>query len=261
GGGGGGRPGTTPLVLAPAPSPLPIPPAEFGSASDVQEIPIKEARVALKASRKRGGFCRPKEEGLTQIPSQGRQSHQGKRARRHLDGASCPKPKAQVDEGTVQCPCRGRWPRLSCHLDVQPSQTSFRRSPQPRPQTTDAWSVDLAERGGLINIYLRRVAPATGVGPVHSSVQGVDGRGSKGYGEALREDLPKRVIEKYKEPPGFEMCLVRMGRVSLEYEYQLALARLEARHPGVEIELDPFVTLPEDADEQPFDDSLPRPEE
>ncbi|RWW79715.1 hypothetical protein BHE74_00011983 [Ensete ventricosum] len=39
-----------------------------------------------------------------------------------------------------------------------------------------------------------------------------------------------------------------MGRVSLEYRYQLALARLQARHPGVEIELDPFVTLPEDAD-------------
>ncbi|RRT78490.1 hypothetical protein B296_00010805 [Ensete ventricosum] len=84
--------------------------------------------------------------------------------------------------------------------------------------------------------------------------------------EALREDLPKRAIEEYKESPGFEMGLVRMGRVSLEYGYQLALTRLQARHPGVEIELDPFVTLPEDvditmADEQPFDDSLPPPEE
>ncbi|RZS22188.1 hypothetical protein BHM03_00054945, partial [Ensete ventricosum] len=57
-----------------------------------------------------------------------------------------------------------------------------------------------------------------------------------------------------------------MGRVSLEYGHQLALARLQARHPGVEIELDPFVTLPKDADvpmadEQPFNDSLPPPEE
>ncbi|RZR77527.1 hypothetical protein BHM03_00002639 [Ensete ventricosum] len=80
------------------------------------------------------------------------------------------------------------------------------------------------------------------------------------------EDLPKRAIEKYKESPGFEMGLVRVGRVSLEYGYQLALARLQARHPGVEIELDPFVTLPGDAgipiaDEQPFDDSLPPPKE
>ncbi|RZS23152.1 hypothetical protein BHM03_00056020 [Ensete ventricosum] len=84
--------------------------------------------------------------------------------------------------------------------------------------------------------------------------------------EALREDLPKRAIEEYKESPGFEMGLVRMGRVSLEYEYQLALTRLQPRHPGVEIELDPFVTLPENADitmadEQPFDDSLSSPEE
>ncbi|RRT84285.1 hypothetical protein B296_00000155 [Ensete ventricosum] len=51
-----------------------------------------------------------------------------------------------------------------------------------------------------------------------------------------------------KESPRFEMGLVRMGRVSLEYGYQLALTRLQARHPGVEIELDPFVILPEDAD-------------
>ncbi|RWV85379.1 hypothetical protein GW17_00052829 [Ensete ventricosum] len=84
--------------------------------------------------------------------------------------------------------------------------------------------------------------------------------------EALREDLPKRVVEKYKESPGFKMSLVRMGRVSLEYGYQLALTRLQARHSGVEIELDPFVTLPEDVDvpmvdEQPFDDSQPPPEE
>ncbi|RRT32220.1 hypothetical protein B296_00047472 [Ensete ventricosum] len=64
----------------------------------------------------------------------------------------------------------------------------------------------------------------------------------------LREDLPKRAIEKYKESPRFEMGLVLVGRVSLEYGYQLALARLQARHPGIEIELDPFVTLPEDAD-------------
>ncbi|RZS18990.1 hypothetical protein BHM03_00051330 [Ensete ventricosum] len=44
--------------------------------------------------------------------------------------------------------------------------------------------------------------------------------------EALREDLSKRVIEEYKELPEFEMSLVQMGRVSLEYGYQLALTRL-----------------------------------
>ncbi|RZR77340.1 hypothetical protein BHM03_00002381 [Ensete ventricosum] len=66
--------------------------------------------------------------------------------------------------------------------------------------------------------------------------------------EALREDLLKREVKKYNESPGFEMGLVRMGRLSLKYGYQLALARLQAWHLGVEIELDPFATLPEDAD-------------
>ncbi|RRT79600.1 hypothetical protein B296_00005180 [Ensete ventricosum] len=84
--------------------------------------------------------------------------------------------------------------------------------------------------------------------------------------DALRVDLPRRAIKDYKQSPGFEMGLVQMGRVSLEYGYQLALARLRARHPGVEIELDAFASRPEDddvpmADEQPFDDSLPLPEE
>ncbi|RWW85526.1 hypothetical protein BHE74_00005780 [Ensete ventricosum] len=54
--------------------------------------------------------------------------------------------------------------------------------------------------------------------------------------DALRVDLPKRAIEDYKKSPGFEMGLIRMGRVSLEYSYQPMLARLRARHPGVEIE-------------------------
>ncbi|RZS16420.1 hypothetical protein BHM03_00048407 [Ensete ventricosum] len=84
--------------------------------------------------------------------------------------------------------------------------------------------------------------------------------------DALRTDLPRQAIEDYKKSAGFEMGLVRMGRVSLEYGYQLALAQLRARHPGVEIEEDRFALLPDDAsmpmaDEQPFDDSPPSPEE
>ncbi|RRT34087.1 hypothetical protein B296_00056203 [Ensete ventricosum] len=80
--------------------------------------------------------------------------------------------------------------------------------------------------------------------------------------DALRPDLSRQAIEDYNKSFEFEMGLVRMGRVSLEYGYQLALARLRARHPGVEIEEDPFALLPEDvdvpmADEQPFDDSPP----
>ncbi|RZS10142.1 hypothetical protein BHM03_00041313, partial [Ensete ventricosum] len=80
--------------------------------------------------------------------------------------------------------------------------------------------------------------------------------------DALRADLPRQAIEDYKKSLGFETGLVRMGRVSLEYEYQLALARLQARYLGLEIEVDSFTLLPEDAnvpmaDEQPFDDLPP----
>ncbi|RWW73206.1 hypothetical protein BHE74_00018940 [Ensete ventricosum] len=84
--------------------------------------------------------------------------------------------------------------------------------------------------------------------------------------DALRIDLPKQDIDDYKKSAGFEMGLVRMGRVSLEYGYQLALAWLRARHPNLKIEDDPFKLLPEDsnvpmADKQLFDDSLLPPKE
>ncbi|RWV82688.1 hypothetical protein GW17_00055790, partial [Ensete ventricosum] len=35
--------------------------------------------------------------------------------------------------------------------------------------------------------------------------------------DALRVDLPKQAIKEYKKSPGFEMGLVRIGRVFLEY--------------------------------------------
>ncbi|RWW52595.1 hypothetical protein BHE74_00040974 [Ensete ventricosum] len=84
--------------------------------------------------------------------------------------------------------------------------------------------------------------------------------------DALRVDLPRQAIEDYKKTPGFEMGLVQMGQVYFEYGYQLALVRLRAQHPELEIEQDPFALLPEDADipmadEQPFNDSPPPPEE
>ncbi|RRT57079.1 hypothetical protein B296_00027581 [Ensete ventricosum] len=154
------------------------------------------------------------------------------------------------------------------------------------PGSSTIASASTAQRGSFSHIYPRHVDPSAGHGSVHSIVRGVHGWGSESYGagaraqvlqmetelldlarskDALREDLPRRA-EDYKKSPGFEMGLVRMGRVSLEYRFQLALAQLQARHPGVEIKLNPFVSLPEDddilmTDEQPFDDSLPPPEE
>ncbi|RRT40164.1 hypothetical protein B296_00042978 [Ensete ventricosum] len=80
--------------------------------------------------------------------------------------------------------------------------------------------------------------------------------------DALRVDLPKQAIKEYKKSLGFEMGLVHMRQVSLEYGYQLTLAWLQARYPDIEIEEDPFTLLPENAnvsmvEEQPFDDSSP----
>ncbi|RZS10766.1 hypothetical protein BHM03_00042035 [Ensete ventricosum] len=63
--------------------------------------------------------------------------------------------------------------------------------------------------------------------------------------EALQVDLRKQAIEDYKKSPGFEIGLVQMGRVSLEYGYQLALAQFRARYPDLEVEEDPFKLLPE----------------
>ncbi|RRT64495.1 hypothetical protein B296_00006821 [Ensete ventricosum] len=63
--------------------------------------------------------------------------------------------------------------------------------------------------------------------------------------DALWIDLSKQAVEDYKKLLGFEIGLLQMGRVSLQYDYQLALARLRAWHPNLEIEEDPFNLLPE----------------
>ncbi|RWV82161.1 hypothetical protein GW17_00056366 [Ensete ventricosum] len=54
--------------------------------------------------------------------------------------------------------------------------------------------------------------------------------------DALRVDLSKQAVEDYKKSPGFEMGLVWMGQVSLEYGYQLALAQLRAQQLDFEID-------------------------
>ncbi|RWV88088.1 hypothetical protein GW17_00049858 [Ensete ventricosum] len=58
--------------------------------------------------------------------------------------------------------------------------------------------------------------------------------------DQFRVNLPREVVEDYKKSLNFEMSLVRMGRVLLQYNYQLALAWLRARHLKLEIEPNPF---------------------
>ncbi|XP_064964560.1 uncharacterized protein LOC135673568 [Musa acuminata AAA Group] len=81
-----------------------------------------------------------------------------------------------------------------------------------------------------------------------------------------RPEKDKRLIEDYKGSSGFQLGLVRTGRVSYEYGYRIALAHFKGRHPDLEVAEDPFDSLPEDMsvdmpDEVPFDDSPDAPEE
>ncbi|RWV81449.1 hypothetical protein GW17_00057130 [Ensete ventricosum] len=78
--------------------------------------------------------------------------------------------------------------------------------------------------------------------------------------EKLKVELPVEAIVEYKKSAGFEMGLVRIGQVSYEYGYWVALARFKAQDPDLETEEDPFAIPPEDktipmVTEQPFDDS------
>ncbi|RWW05857.1 hypothetical protein GW17_00030853 [Ensete ventricosum] len=71
-----------------------------------------------------------------------------------------------------------------------------------------------------------------------------------GSTEALKVDLPKKVVADYKKTTGFEMGLVWTGQARVE----------------LEVEEDTFKILPEDSSvpmeaKQPFNDSMPQPEE
>ncbi|RRT53362.1 hypothetical protein B296_00027316 [Ensete ventricosum] len=74
-------------------------------------------------------------------------------------------------------------------------------------------------------------------------------------------ELPRQAVDHYKESISFE-GLKRMGRVTYEYGYRVALARFHALHPDSEVEEDPFTIHPEDdmvpmERQQVFDNSDP----
>ncbi|RZR78178.1 hypothetical protein BHM03_00003448 [Ensete ventricosum] len=83
--------------------------------------------------------------------------------------------------------------------------------------------------------------------------------------ESLKAELPGKSIADYKQSVGFGWGLQRMGQVSYEYGYRVALARFQAWYPDLEVDNDPFTERPEDGSvpmktHQEFDDSIP-PEE
>ncbi|XP_065007933.1 uncharacterized protein LOC135638644 [Musa acuminata AAA Group] len=82
----------------------------------------------------------------------------------------------------------------------------------------------------------------------------------------LRPDKDKELIVTYKKSEGFELGLTRTGQVSFEYGYRIATSRFRARHPGLEVEEDPFTPHPEDLEvdmpkDVPFDDCPDIPKE
>ncbi|RWW84680.1 hypothetical protein BHE74_00006701 [Ensete ventricosum] len=63
-------------------------------------------------------------------------------------------------------------------------------------------------------------------------------------------------IAQYKETPDFKLGVEKMGQVSSKYEYQVALAHFRVRFPKLEVEEDPYATLPED-DNMPMEVGVP----
>ncbi|RRT43818.1 hypothetical protein B296_00027201 [Ensete ventricosum] len=80
--------------------------------------------------------------------------------------------------------------------------------------------------------------------------------------ENVQAELPRQAVDRYKESAGFKEGLKRMGRITYEYGYWVALTRFHALHPDSEVEEDPFTIHPEDdmvpmERQQAFDDSDP----
>ncbi|RWW47161.1 hypothetical protein BHE74_00046870, partial [Ensete ventricosum] len=64
--------------------------------------------------------------------------------------------------------------------------------------------------------------------------------------ESARAEMPRQAIDDYKESTDFKEGLKRMGRVTYEYGYRVALAHFRSLHPDSEVEEDPFTIRPED---------------
>ncbi|RZR75203.1 hypothetical protein BHM03_00051808 [Ensete ventricosum] len=112
------------------------------------------------------------------------------------------------------------------------------------------------------------------VGLLHSSLDGARNDRARLEGDVLlvieaaaflevelKAEGPKAVAA-YKASRGFESILEKMGRVSYEFGYRVALKQHQGKHPEITIEQDPFAECPGDANvkmdlDQPFDDGTP----
>ncbi|RRT70293.1 hypothetical protein B296_00029265 [Ensete ventricosum] len=83
--------------------------------------------------------------------------------------------------------------------------------------------------------------------------------------EALRTELQSigaKAITEYKMSRGFELDMERIGRVTYEFGYRVALKLFKAKYPNLFVKEDRFANYPEDSNvqmegSQPFNDSIP----
>ncbi|RWV80518.1 hypothetical protein GW17_00058205 [Ensete ventricosum] len=219
---------------------MPAPHAESRSPSEVQEIPAKEA-------------TRPSEEearGAPEVPSKRRagdsidQKKKSKDSGWHRLPHEADRSASQTTKGkgpagpTEETPTPRAKPKsvrelCSAHLGVDGQDYHvIRMSSQPEHALDVPLEIDLAPLTYGDGIWL-------------------DGEASTKYIRATQ--IPKLAFDLY----------TLSSKVLMD---EAAKAMVLARHPGVEIEEDPFALLPKDvdvlmADEQPSDDSLPPPEE
>ncbi|RRT66866.1 hypothetical protein B296_00009104 [Ensete ventricosum] len=249
-------PTLTPRVESRSPSEVQkIPTKETTRASEEEargapEVPIKRRAMDLAGQRKKS-----KDFGWHRLHHEADRSAyraaKGKGPAGPVEETPTPKSKSRsVKELCSACPKVDGW-----------DYHTIRMSSLPERALDAPLEMDLAPVTYGAGIWLDR--EASKIYPSHVETELLELTRSK---DALWTDPSRQAIKDYKKSPGFEMGLVQMGRLSLEYRYQLELVRLRARHPGLEIEQDHFALLPEDADvpmadEQPFDDSPSPPEE
>ncbi|RWV81436.1 hypothetical protein GW17_00057145 [Ensete ventricosum] len=264
---GWGCSGAASSILASAPpSPL-APHVESGLVSEVQEIPVKEARGVPEVSHKRRGedpVSQRKKDRL-KPPTLRRKP----KLVRELCSAS-----ARVDgrdyHAIRMCNLPEKAPDAPLEVDLRPlthvmlvwqngeaSAKYIQVTLIPR-LTTDLYTLpskvlmDGAAKAMVLAALFDRVHDA---GWVITSLDS-------------KVNLLCQEVQGLKEggdPDAVAVAEVRASEAQSLVEH-LRVELDEARHPGVEIELDPFASLPEDddapmADEQPFDDSLPSLEE
>ncbi|RWW62739.1 hypothetical protein BHE74_00030116 [Ensete ventricosum] len=291
---GGGHPGTTSSVPILAPLPPSAPRVESGSASDMQEIPVEEARGAPEVSQKRRGGDSVGQRKKDQRKSPHKADKAATKGKGPTDVSDEPptsrrRPKSvrELCSASAEVDGRDYHAIRMCNLLEQASDAPLEPDLRPLTHGMPVWQRGEASATYIRGMLIPRLATDLYTLPSEVLMDGatkamvlvtlVEANGRRALVEAdlevaraestsierqladlrerlddsegqlrgaraqvhqmetelldlarskkaLREDLQKKAVEDYKKSPGFEIGLVRMGRVSLEYGYQLVLA-------------------------------------